>query len=153
MIEVFSNLSREETDILYGVPVWVFILIAGADNDVDNNEIGEAIRLLREDPETENPFLEKFYKEVGNRFEINLKGYMILLPSDTKLRTKILIEKISQINKILPKIDRTFAIDFYHSLKQFSNRIAAASGGIFGFFAVSEEEAAFLDLPMIKAPA
>jgi len=45
MIDEFKELSQEEVDLMLKVPALVCILIAGADNKIDQTEIKEAIAL------------------------------------------------------------------------------------------------------------
>ena len=48
MSNILTNLTDEEREELYLVPVWVSILIAGADNKFNRAEIRKAIKVARE---------------------------------------------------------------------------------------------------------
>ena len=52
----------------------------------------------------------------------------------------------------MPKIDKTFSIKLYASLKEYAKRIAEASGGVLGYLSVSYEESQLVDLKMIHEP-
>jgi hypothetical protein len=55
MIGFFSDLQEDEKRIMYRAPILVSVLIAGADDKFDKNEIKEAIHLatlkIKRDPE------------------------------------------------------------------------------------------------------
>jgi hypothetical protein len=65
----------------------------------------------------------------------------------------LLFEELSRLNRILPKIDKVFARDYYQCLLRIARSIAESSGGMLGLNAVGEEEDKFLKLPMIKNPS
>jgi hypothetical protein len=74
------------------------------------------------------------------------------LPSDHKKREKQLIDDISKVNDIFPKLEKGFAIKLYASIKEISKHIAEASGGVFGYMSVGYEESKLLELKMINNP-
>ena len=47
MIEEFKALTPDEVEVMLKAPILVSILIAGADNNIDNTEIREAISISR----------------------------------------------------------------------------------------------------------
>ena len=56
------------------------------------------------------------------------------------------------MNEILIKLDKTLAIKFYESLKDFAKKIAEASGGVLGYMSIGYEESKLIQLKMIKDP-
>ena len=68
-------------------------------------------------------------------------------------REKLLSEEISKVNDIWPKLESSFAIKLYASLKEIAKHIAEASGGVFGYMSVGYEESKLIDLKMIKKPS
>jgi len=153
MIEAFRNLNEEEEQVLYDIPVWVTILIAGADSKIDKKEIKEAISVTRLKKIRARQDLIEYYHKVSLGFESNLKGYLALLPEDTTESSKIIIKNLEKVNSILPKLERAFAIHFYESLKDLAKKVANASGGFMGFLAIGYEESKLIDLKMIKDPS
>lgn len=153
MLQELNRLSQEDRDLLMIVPVWVCMLVAGADNRIDKRELRKAIEVANEKQKEGSILIRKFYSEIAEQFETNLKGYIALLPEDADARNKILISKIEQLNKILPVLDRKFALAYYSSLNDFALEVAEASGGVFGIGAINKDEAQFVDLPMIVNPA
>jgi hypothetical protein len=153
MIEEFKHLDESEQDLLFMVPVWVSILIAGADNNVDKKELKSASQLAQTKIEEGSDITKAYFAEVAATFENNMKGYMALLPKLKEERSKVIISKLEALNDIFPKLDREFAIELYRCLKEFALNVAQASGGVFGLFSISDEEGKFLNLNMIKDPA
>jgi hypothetical protein len=153
MIKEFKHLSAEEVNLLYQAPVLVTILIAGADNTIDNAEIKEARELTRIKKTKDNEVLNDYYKVIGDSFEEEIKKHIQLLPKDTDERNMRIVERLSNLNFILPKLNIKFAVNFYTHLKDLAKKIAEASGGVLGYMAVGKEESEFISLDMIKDPS
>ena len=153
MIEEFKDLTPEEVETMLKVPVLVSILIAGADNDIDKSEIKQAVSISKLKQVKARPGLINYYQQAGADFEDKLKVLIQQYPVDAAERNPILIEELSKINDILPKIDSKFAIVFYNSIKDMAKKIAEASGGVLGYMAVGYEESKLIGLSMIKDPA
>lgn len=153
MINYLAPLSEEEKLFIQKVPVLVAILIAGADNKIDKSEIKEALRISRYKPIKARSLLKDYYSSIENDFEYNLIEEIASLPREARKRTPLIVQELEKLNKILPKLDRKFAIQFYESMKDIANRIAKASGGVLGYISVDYEESKLMDLRMIKNPS
>ncbi|MEM7110257.1 MAG: hypothetical protein AAF519_18670, partial [Bacteroidota bacterium] len=73
MIEQFKNLEESEVEVMFKIPILVSILIAGADNNIDNTEIKKAISLSKIRQQKARKDLIDYYKIVGADFEDKLK--------------------------------------------------------------------------------
>ncbi len=153
MLPEFYKLSPAEVELMYKAPVLVCILIAGADGNIDNKEINGAITLTEKKQKRSKSHLLAFYNELGEDFEDKLKIVIQGFPTNVAERSPMLVEALTNINPILKKLDRNFAIEFYASLKEISSTIAQSSGGLLGMKKVGEEEAKYVHLPMIKDPS
>jgi hypothetical protein len=153
MINYLDPLSEEEKLFLKKTPVLVAILIAGADNKIDKSEIKEALRISRYKPIKARILLKDFYSSIGDEFEFNLIEEIASLPREARKRTPLIVEELEKLNKILPKLDRKFAIQFYESMKDIAKKMAKASGGVLGYISVDYEESKLMELKMIKNPA
>ncbi len=151
-IEEFENLRPDEIEVMMNAPVYVAILIAGADGKIDKSERKEAIDVARSKQSRAREQLVDYYKAVGEHFEENFNKFTEELPEEVSDRTSDIEQELRKLNHILPKIDRVFAIKFYASLKDLAKKIAEASGGIFGYLSVSYEEQTLMDLKMITDP-
>jgi len=153
MIPEFDRLSNSEIELMLKAPFLVCILIAGADNDIDRKEIKKAIQLAEMKKGKTTSRVLEFYKTVAEDFEDKFMVVMQSLPVMAKNRNPIITEELAKLNNILPKLDKSFAPNYYQCLKNIAVRIAQSSGGVLGLKKVGEEEAAFVDLSMIKNPS
>ena len=71
MIPEFEPLREDEIQVLLKSPVYVAILIAGADGKIDKSERKEAIEVARNKQSRSREQLAEFYKTVGEHFEEN----------------------------------------------------------------------------------
>lgn len=152
MIEEFKNLSLDEVETMYKVPVLVSILIAGADNEIDKSEIRQAVSLSKIKQSKAREGLIEYYREAGKDFEDKMKVMIQQFPVNAKERNPMIISELENVNKILPKLDQKFAVEFYESIKDMAKKIAEASGGLLGYMAVGYEESKLIGLQMIKDP-
>lgn len=153
MPRILSKFTEEEIEELCLLPVWVSILIAGADNKIDRTEIKKAIKVAQEKREKENSPLYDYYEKVAQKFEVNLKGYVALMPKDEEQRIEFLNEKLKRANYFFSKMEKDIAYQLYLSFRDFANKVAHASGGIFGLLSVSFAESKYIDLKMIADPS
>ena len=153
MINYFGALNEQEKASMRKAPLHVAILIAGADNKIDKMELKEAMHISRYKPIKARNLLMEFYKEISHDFEFNLIEEIASLPREARKRNPIIISELEKLNRILPKLDRKFALQFYESMKDIAHRIAKASGGVLGYISIDYEESKLIELKMIKNPA
>ena len=150
MIPEFEPLSENEIEVMLQAPVYVVILIAGADGKIDKSERKEALEVIRSKQSRSREQLNEFYKLAGKRFEENFNKLIDDLPSGTDARISAITTELRKLNFILPKLDKNFAVKYHASLKDFARKIAEASGGVLGYLSVSYEESKLMELKMIK---
>ena len=150
MLKEFEKLSASEVEVMMKAPLLVCILIAGADNDIDSKEIKGAIELARKGKSKVR--LTDFYIEVAKDFEDKLKVLLQGMPTEATLRYASIEKELAQLNFIFRKMDKTFAGDYYKSLRYIARKIAESSGGVLGMKSVGDEELKLLTLSMIKDP-
>lgn len=153
MQNALRNLTNDELEELYLIPIWVSILIAGADNKIDRSEFKKAIKIANEKQKRGNEIIIEYYKKVAEKFEVNLKGYIVLMPEDEEKRVEFLFKKLERVNYFFSKLEKDFAYQLYLSFRDFANKVAHASGGIFGLLSVSYAESKYIDLRMISDPS
>ncbi len=152
MIKEFESLREADQEVLMNAPVYVTLLIAGADGNIDSRERKEAIESARAKQFRAREQLLEYYKEVGETFESKFNELLAELPEDTEERTAAISKELRKLNFILPKLDKNFSVKLYASLKDLAKRIAEASGGIMGYLSVSYEEGKLMELRMINDP-
>ncbi len=151
MLKEFDKLKGIETETMLKAPMLVCILIAGADNTIDDKEIKGAIELSKKGKA--KAVLGPYYQLVAEDFEDKLKVILQELPDNPEERNALIIKELASLNAILPKISRSFTIEFYKSLTYIAHKVAESSGGVLGMKTVGEEEMELVNLPMIKDPA
>jgi len=153
MIPEFDKLSHLEIELMHKAPMLVCILIAGADDHIDNKEIKKAIELTEKKQKRAKSHLSAFYKEVGEDFEDKLRIVIQGFPVEGTERSPLVVQSLTQINEVLKKVERNFAKEFYKSLREIASEIAKSSGGLLGLNSVGDAEAKYVELPMLKDPA
>lgn len=153
MIQEFNTLRDDEIEILLNAPVMVAVLIAGADDFIDEAEIDGAIDFSKKKKTMENGLLSEYFKKMDDNFEDALLDYIKDLPKPFEIRQPAIISYLRQLNGILPKVDQEVSAKFYEFLLEMSETVAKSSGGILGFKKISKEEAKYIHLDMIHNPA
>ncbi|MEO9967958.1 MAG: hypothetical protein ABJF11_19355 [Reichenbachiella sp.] len=152
MINVFRTLRDDEMEIVLNAPGMVAVLIAGADDDIDKDEIAEAIHYATTAKHRYDK-LGEYFEEVANKFEDIFKNYIEDLSPDLDTRQHTITSYLRQLNGILPKVEPEIAKQVHQFLLDLAKVVAEASGGIFGMKKVSKAEAQYLSLNMIDKPA
>lgn len=153
MIPEFAHLAAHEAELLMKAPFLCCILIAGADDRIDQREMRKAIDLVGNKKSRKDSVLTPYYHHVSEDFEDKLKIILQDYPVESTQRTPLLVHDLAQVNAILPKLDKTFAKQLYHSLREIAKETAESSGGVLGMRKVGPEEAKYIHLPMIHEPA
>ena len=152
MIHELRKLSEEEMEVLIKAPLLVSILIAGADGEIDRDEIDGAISAAKKKAKSQTS-LQSYYESVSQDFEDKLKVLLQHYPSKPHLRAVSISKELARLNPIFAKVQGSLAIEIYESLLSLALNIAKSSGGFFGLSSVGEEEAKLVKLEMIKPPA
>lgn len=152
MLEHINNLTAEEKDIIIHSPMYVSVLIAGADGDISDQEKQRILELIHTKTFSEKYELKELYQTLDHDAGQGLRETLASLPEDRDERSTILGNKLARLNTIMPKLERRFQIHLYKSLRQFAHYIATADGGFWGVGAVKHSENEFLKLPMINDP-
>ena len=152
MVDVFRTLRDDEIEIVMNAPAMVAMLIAGADDDVDKDEIAEAIHYATTAKHRYDK-LGEFFEEIAAKFEDIFKNYISDLPDHLDTRQHAITSYLRQLNGILPKLEPEVAGQIHKFLLDLAKVVAEASGGVFGIKKVSKVEAQYLPLDMIDKPA
>ncbi len=153
MIAELEPLREDEIDVVVKAPVYVAILIAGADGNIDKSERKEAINVARSKQTRSREQLGEYYKLVGEGFEDNFNQLIDELPAGTEERVSAITKELRKLNFILPKVDKNFAVKLHASLKELAKKIAESSGGVLGYLSVGYEESKLMELKMINDPS
>lgn len=143
------NVSQDQKETLIDAVSWITILIAGADGNIEKEELEWAKKITQIRAYKYPQALENFYSEVGKTFQSKIDNLVSELPKDVKARTSALSEKLATLNPILATLDNETAYSLYKSYTSFADHIAKSHGGFLRFFSVSVEEKKLIGLPMV----
>ncbi len=148
---IFGTLRDDEIEIMQNAPAMVTILIAGADNHVDKDEVRGAINYTAQ-ASGQYPVLSEFLEELKAGFKSTFTSQAAVMPKKLEARQDMISTYLGQLNDILPKLDVDCAMEFYKFLLDLAKAVAGASGGILGMNKISKAEAKYLSLDMIEVP-
>lgn len=151
MITNFETLTPEEFAKLKQGVAWIALLIAGADGKIDSSEVSWASKIAKIRSYAGPDLLIEFYNEVGKDFDPYLQSLIENSPKEIKARTSIAVDKLSELNPILSKLDQKIGALVYDSFVTFATHVAKASGGFLRIWSVSYEENKYIDLPMLDS--
>jgi hypothetical protein len=150
MNENFQRLTVAEYNQLKDAISLITVLIAGADGNVNKEELDWAAKVTKIRSYQMKEEMKDFFREVGLNYSEKLNMYFETLPASVEERTKVISGKLYQLNPVLEKLDPMVAYRMYKSYISFAEHVAKASGGVLGFFNVNSKEAELVKLPMIK---
>ena len=150
MLYQLQKLSSEEQTSVKRSPIWVTLLVACADYDIQEKEIDRAKEIIHIKSYALQNDLKNLYKELDANIEQEIDQALAAIPAGGNDRIQYLEEKISELNPILGKLDSTFNKQLYKSLKSVALAVAQSDGGLFGVGRISDEEERYISLPMLK---
>lgn len=149
MVEQFNILSEDEFGKLKDAIPLITVLIAGADGHIEKDQLAWADKVTKIRSYNMKAEMKAFYQEVGKDYADKLRHYLESFPNNVDDRTKIISDRLTQLNDIFAKLDPIVASKVYRSYLSFAEHVAKASGGILGFFSINAEEAKLIKLPML----
>lgn len=152
MLYQLQKLSEEEQTLVRRSPIWVTLLIACADFDIDEAEIDRAKEIIHIKSFALENDVKHLYNDLNESIDEEIDFALKSLSADGKKRLAFLEEHIAQLNEIFPKLNERYATQLYDSLRGLAVAVARAEGGVFGINAISEEEAEYIELPMLRKP-
>lgn len=151
MLTELDRLSASEQELMMKAPLLVCILIAGADEQIDAQEVKGAIQLAESARKKEQ--VSTLFRMAAEDFEDKFKIILQGLPQEPAERNQTITEELKGLNATLPRLNPTFAKEYLRCLRFVAKRIAQSSGGVLGINSIGEEESALINLPMIIEPA
>jgi hypothetical protein len=152
MLYQLQNLSAEEQTLVQRSPIWVTLLIACADHDIEESEIDRAKEIIHIKSLAIQNDVKNLYKNLDQHVDEEIDFALKSLSSDGKERLAFLEQHIAKLNDIFPKLDHTYATQLYNSLVSLATSVARADGGLFGINKIGKDEAKYIHLPMLKKP-
>jgi vacuolar-type H+-ATPase subunit H len=153
MVAQLQHLTEEEIDLVYRAPLLTGILLSGANGPIVDRKINAAIEYARREVKEARALLYDLYLEISENIEQKIQEMIQQYPEDHSRRNQTIKEELKKLNDILPKLDKSFAVVYYLSLKNIAKKTARSTGGFWGIFGtVSKAERQYLDLDMIEDP-
>ncbi|MFN0015171.1 MAG: hypothetical protein ACKVU2_11545 [Saprospiraceae bacterium] len=149
LLEGFDHLTTDEMDTLLSTPVWITVLVGGADGEIDREERTWAERLMHMRSYSLPEPLNEYYRVVSENFLEKLDFAMDTLPKEQEPRNAALVQKIAMANAVLAKLDGPIAAILYQSYRTLAEETAKASGGFLRIGAVSASEKQWISLFML----
>ncbi len=146
---MFANIDDAELTKLIEATDLITVLIAGADGNIDEEEMDWAKKLADIRSYAYAEELKEYYSAVGRDFDLRLKALIQDLPNEVEARNTEITSRLEQVNPILQKLSNKIGAMLYDSYTSFAEHVAKSSGGFLRFASVSREEKALIDLPMI----
>jgi len=152
MLDHIHHLSEEEKNLVLQAPVYVSLLIEGADGHIQQEEQKRILELVHTKTFSEHYELRELYATLNHDLAEHLRQMMAALPEDTNERQAMLSGLLGRLNHIFPQLEKHFARRLYKNLREFAHYIAHADGGFWGISAVSDAEQQWIKLPMLEEP-
>lgn len=149
MIPEFKKLKEHEIKLMIEAPVLITILIATADGNVEQKETDWGAKTIHFRAEDKESILQKYYDIVDKTDRHLFFTLMEKYPSGNDERINVIKGELSKLNAIFPKLEKDFAKELYKSFITLSKQVAKATGGIWGYGSISQEEQKLIDLEMI----
>ena len=149
MDQDLSLLSAEEIILLKDAHAYITVLIAGADGNIDADELSWADKIAQIRTFAGDERLKDFHEAVNQELHEKIQQLIAELPKETADRNQIISDKLSQLNPVLATLHPSIGAILYKGYVSFAERIAKASGGILSFFTIGPEEKKWIGLPML----
>ncbi len=146
MLEHFKGLTEDEKSKLMDAVPLITILVAGADGNIDAEELNWAEKVTDIRSYNLKGELKEFYIEVHATLRARVDHFLSVLPGDVPSRTSQIEEELANLNPILAKLNPAVGTKMYKGYISFAEHVAKASGGLLGFFSINPEEAKVITL-------
>lgn len=150
MIKEFKNLSPAETAAMFDAIPNIIILVAAADDNMEQEEIAAAQKLADIRSYASNARLSAYYETIDENLQNRVLELYAGLPTNLSEREAVLFERLGNLNPILAKLDSPFGYLYYKTFRSFAHYVAQAHGGFLRFLTIGPKEAKVVDLPMLN---
>lgn len=150
MLKEFHNLTTAEQQLMLDAIPLITILVAGADDDIDEVELAEAQRLADIRSFNTSGQTNAYYEKIDDNLTERIVELMKELPNAVAPRQDALVAKLSGLNHVFEKMDLPFGYLYYKSFCSFAKHVAESHGGFMRFMTIGPKEAEVVDLPMLN---
>lgn len=144
------NLKPEEYSLLKDAAAYIVVLVAGADGNIDEQEIEWAEKIVHIRTYTGDERLKEFLQELDAELPAKITQLINELPKDVAKRSEIISERLEGLNPILASLSPAIGAYLYKGYVTYAHRIATSSGGFLGFMTINADEKKWIGLPMLQ---
>lgn len=135
MFAEIDKLDAIDREILLRAPAIVALLAAISDDgEVSKSEKAESVKLAHLRTYTSKEILHNYYKEVDKVFEAYFDDEAAKMPEGKEAREDYLEQRLTDLNQVLPKLDKIYANELVLSLKSFSRHVFKSNAGYLEYF-------------------
>jgi hypothetical protein len=149
MLKEFATLTAEETAMMMDAVPHIIILVAAADDDMDEMELAAAQKLADVRSYSNSQRLSAYYENIDDELRQRTLELYAHLPKVLSDREALLTERLTALNDVIAKLPSPFNYLYAKSFRSFARHVAEAHGGFLRFFTIGPKEARVVDLPMI----
>ncbi len=122
----FKNLSSLEKETLLKFPAYIALLAANRDDKLDETDKRSAIKFAHIKTFSCDPLLAEFYNEADKVFKHNIEQLDSDLPKEKKSREVAIKKELLNLDKILLKLGKHYALVMHSSMKSFKEHVSKA---------------------------
>lgn len=149
--DLMDMLGADDIKKLKDAYAYITVLIAGADGNIDPNELSWAEKIVQIRTFSGDESFFHIHEEITKELPGKIKELIQELPQDVATRNKLISTQLEELNPILTGLDPAIGSYLYKGYLSFAQRIAKASGGFLSFFSIGPEEKKWVGLPMLTA--
>ena len=125
------NISEREYEALLKFPVYVSLLAANSDSQLDEAEKKAAIKFSHIKTYSCDPLLASFYDEADKAFENNMLQLDKNLPEKKEERVAVIKKELLDLEKIVLKLGKEYTTVMHRSMKSFKEHVSKAHHNVF----------------------
>ncbi len=143
--------QEENTKLLDAIPL-IAAYVAFADGNLNKKEVFSAKRItgIRRFSGDFEPQVRKYYNEVFANFDDRFSAIVSKLPTEENERNEFLERELTEINRLVHKVNPLYAEQLIKTFRSFANHVARAEGGLMQMGAIGPKEARAMKLSMIE---
>ena len=122
----FKNLNAKENKLLLKFPAYISMLALSYDIKLDYEKKMSAFKLGHFKNYYSDPLLSEFYKKADLAFQNDIKQLDKELPKGKKRREAAIIKELSDLEKIVMKLERDNFSTMHYSMKSFKSHVSRA---------------------------
>ncbi len=126
-----TNLTTQEYQALLKFPVYISLLAANSDSNLDEVEKKSAIKFSHIKTYSCDPLLTSFYEEADKVFEKNMLQLDKDLPVKNEERVAAIKRELLDIEKIVVKLGKEYTTIMHRSMKSFKEHVSKAHNNVF----------------------